>query len=100
MRRVAPLWSWRRGLEARLCGSGSVVCHSSRHGRRCGVGDDDKKIPEHHAAEVAVFFDANSRWLFGHACLRTSRDHELAANQELAADLVQDVFEAAARAWE
>ena len=64
------------------------------------MGDDDTKIPAHHATEVADFFDANSRWLFGHACLRTSRDRELPASRELAADLIQDVFEAAARAWE
>lgn len=64
------------------------------------MGDDDTKIPEHHAVEVADFFDANSKWLFGHARLRTSRDRELAASREFAADLVQDVFEAAARAWE
>ena len=64
------------------------------------MADDDVRIPERHAAEVAGFFDANGRWLFGHAYLRTSRDRELAASRELAADLVQDVFAAAAVAWE
>ncbi len=64
------------------------------------MGDDDIKIPEPHAAEVADFFDANARWLFGRACLRTSCDRELAASRERAADLVQDVFEAAANNWE
>ena len=39
------------------------------------------------------FFAAHDRWLFGHACVRTHGDRELAA------DLVQDTFEAAARAW-
>jgi RNA polymerase sigma factor (sigma-70 family) len=61
--------------------------------------NDDRKIPEHCANEVARFFEAHARWLFGHACLRTERDQELAAGRELAADLVQDTFEAAARAW-
>jgi hypothetical protein len=64
------------------------------------VSDDDARIPEHYAAEVARFFEAHARWLFGHACLRTGRDRELAAGRELAADLVQDTFEAAALAWE
>ncbi len=59
-----------------------------------------RSIPEHYATEVARFFEAHARWLFGHACLRTSRDQALAAGQELAADLVQDTFEAAALAWE
>jgi RNA polymerase sigma factor (sigma-70 family) len=63
------------------------------------VGDDSKKIPEHYAAEVARFYEVNARWLFGHACLRTRRDRELAAARELAADLVQDTFEAAALDW-
>jgi RNA polymerase sigma-70 factor, ECF subfamily len=71
-----------------------------RRERRCGVGDDDSKIPEHQAEEVADFFDANSRWLFGHASFRTSWDQKLAASWELAEDLVQDVFEAAAGTWE
>jgi len=56
------------------------------------VDDDETKIPEHYAAEVTRFFVAHDRWLFGHACLRT-RDRELAA------DLVQDTFEAAALDW-
>ena len=59
-----------------------------------------RSIPEHYATEVACFFEVHARWLFGHACLRTSRDQALAASQELAADLVQDTFEAAALAWE
>lgn len=61
---------------------------------------DDRKIPEHYAAEVACFYEAHARWLFGHARLRARRDRELPAARELAADLVQDTFEAAARAWE
>lgn len=52
------------------------------------------RIPRQHAAELACFFAANDRWLFGHACVRTRGDRELAA------DLVQDTFEAAAVAWE
>jgi RNA polymerase sigma factor (sigma-70 family) len=63
------------------------------------VGDDDSKIPECYTAEIARFFKAHAPWLGGHACLRTSRDWELAASRELAADLVQDTFEAAALAW-
>jgi RNA polymerase sigma-70 factor, ECF subfamily len=52
------------------------------------------RIPRHHVAELACFFAAHDRWLFGHACVRTRGDRELAA------DLVQDTFEAAALAWE
>jgi RNA polymerase sigma-70 factor (ECF subfamily) len=50
-------------------------------------------IPRHHVKELADFFAAHDRWLFGHACVRTLGDRELAA------DLVQDTFEAAAIAW-
>jgi RNA polymerase sigma-70 factor (ECF subfamily) len=42
---------------------------------------------------LSCFFAAQDRWLFGHACVRTHGDRELAA------DLVQDTFEAAAWAW-
>ena len=59
--------------------------------------DDDRKIPGQHADELARFYEAHARWLFGHAYLRTQRDRELAAARELAANLVQDTFEAAAR---
>lgn len=62
--------------------------------------DDDRRISELHAAEVARFYEAHARWLFGHAYLRTQRDRELAAAREVAADLVQDTFEAAAHSWE
>jgi RNA polymerase sigma-70 factor (ECF subfamily) len=51
------------------------------------------RIPRGHVAELSCFFAAHDRWLFGHACVRTHGDRELAA------DLVQDTFEAAARAW-
>src|SRR6202167_808335 len=51
------------------------------------------RIPECHVTELADFFAAHDQWLFGHACVRTDGDRELAA------DLVQDTFEAAARAW-
>jgi RNA polymerase sigma factor (sigma-70 family) len=65
------------------------------------VGDEDgRRITELHAAELGLFYDAHARWLFGHAYLQTQRDRELAAAPELAADLVQDTFEAAARSWE
>jgi RNA polymerase sigma-70 factor, ECF subfamily len=50
-------------------------------------------IPRRHVGELSCFFCAHDRWLFGHACVRTRGDTELAA------DLVQDTFEAAARAW-
>lgn len=50
-------------------------------------------IPRHHVNELACFFAAHDRWLFGHACVRTRGDRDLAA------DLVQDTFEAAALAW-
>jgi DNA-directed RNA polymerase sigma subunit (sigma70/sigma32) len=51
------------------------------------------RIPRHHVAELSRFYDAHDRWLFGHACARTRGDRDLAE------DLVQDTFEAAARAW-
>ena len=58
------------------------------------MGDTDKAgIPPHHVKELARFFAAHDQWLFGHACVRTRGDRELAA------DLVQDTFEAAAMAW-
>ena len=50
-------------------------------------------IPPHHVSELAGFFAGHDQWLFGHACVRTQGDRELAA------DLVQDTFEAAAMAW-
>lgn len=55
--------------------------------------DGEVRIPDCHVAELADFFAAHDQWLFGHACVRTRGDRELAA------DLVQDTFEAAARAW-
>ena len=51
------------------------------------------RLPQRHVTELSSFFAAHDRWLFGHAFLRTRGDRELAA------DLVQDTFEAAARAW-
>jgi RNA polymerase sigma factor (sigma-70 family) len=54
---------------------------------------DEAKIAASHVAELSSFFNAHDQWLFGHACVRTN------GNRELAADLVQDTFEAAARAW-
>ncbi|MGH3232239.1 MAG: RNA polymerase sigma factor [Streptosporangiaceae bacterium] len=56
-------------------------------------GSGEPRIPQLHVAELTSFFAAHDRWLFGHACVRTRGDHELAD------DLVQDIFEAAARAW-
>ena len=58
------------------------------------MGDTDKAgIPPHHVKELTGFFAAHDQWLFGHACVRTRGDRELAA------DLVQDTFEAAAIGW-
>jgi len=54
----------------------------------------EARIPGRHVAELTEFFAAHDRWLFGHACARTRGDRELAA------DLLQDTFEAAARAWD
>jgi RNA polymerase sigma-70 factor, ECF subfamily len=54
---------------------------------------DETPIPPHYVKELADFFTAHDRWLFGHACVRTQGDRDLAA------DLVQDTFEAAAIAW-
>ncbi len=56
-------------------------------------GSDEVRLPQRHVTELGSFFVAHDRWLFGHAFLRTRGDRELAA------DLVQDTFEAAARAW-
>jgi RNA polymerase sigma factor (sigma-70 family) len=56
-------------------------------------GGAGPRIPGCHVAELSSFFAAHDQWLFGHACVRTRGDRELAA------DLVQDTFEAAARAW-
>src|SRR5713101_7331433 len=56
-------------------------------------GSGGARIPQLHVAELSCFFAAHDRWLFGHAFVRTHGDRELAA------DLVQDTFEAAARAW-
>jgi RNA polymerase sigma factor (sigma-70 family) len=57
--------------------------------------DDTGKtpIPPHHVSELTGFFAAHDQWLFGHACVRTHGDRDLAS------DLVQDTFEAAAVAW-
>jgi RNA polymerase sigma-70 factor (ECF subfamily) len=51
------------------------------------------RLAPRDVAELSDFFAAHDRWLFGHACVRTRGDRELAA------DLVQDTFEAAARTW-
>jgi RNA polymerase sigma factor (sigma-70 family) len=56
-------------------------------------GSGEVRLPQRHVTELSSFFAAHDRWLFGHAFLRTHGDRELAA------DLVQDTFEAAARAW-
>jgi RNA polymerase sigma factor (sigma-70 family) len=57
------------------------------------VDDSGLRISQCHVAELSAFFASHDRWLFGHACVRTRGDRELAA------DLVQDTFEAAARVW-
>jgi len=56
-------------------------------------GSGEVRLPQRHVTELSSFFAAHDRWLFGHACLRCRGDRELAA------DLVQDTFEAEARAW-
>lgn len=53
----------------------------------------EARIARGHVAELSCFFTAHDEWLFGHACVRAGGDREMAA------DLVQDTFEAAARAW-
>jgi RNA polymerase sigma factor (sigma-70 family) len=57
------------------------------------VDSSEARIPRRYVAELGRFFAAHDRWLFGHARVRTHGDRELAA------DLVQDTFEAAARSW-
>lgn len=64
------------------------------------MDDDGGKVPEHYVAELACFFEAYGSWLFGHARFQTGRDEGLAAGSELADDLVQDTFEAAAHEWD
>ena len=54
---------------------------------------DEAKIAGSHVAELGSFFNTHDQSLFGHACVQANGDRELAA------DLVQDTFEAAARAW-
>ena len=56
-------------------------------------GSGEARLPQRHVTELSSFFAAHDRWPAGHAFLRTRGDRELAA------DLVQDTFEAAARAW-
>ncbi len=64
------------------------------------MGDEDgRQIPEQYVVELARFYQAHAQWLSGHAYLRAQRDKDLTATRELAADLVQDTFEAAARDW-
>jgi RNA polymerase sigma-70 factor (ECF subfamily) len=63
------------------------------------ANSDGTGIPEEHAVELADFYKANARWLFGHAYLRARRDPELPAVRETAADLVQEAFVAAACDW-
>src|ERR1700692_3602247 len=53
----------------------------------------EPRLATRPVAELSDFFAAHDRWLFGHACVRTHGDRELAA------DLVQDTFEAAGRGW-
>jgi DNA-directed RNA polymerase specialized sigma24 family protein len=53
----------------------------------------EPRIPRPHVAELSRFYEAHDRWLSGHAYVRTRGDRDLAE------DLVQDTFEAAARAW-
>jgi RNA polymerase sigma factor (sigma-70 family) len=52
------------------------------------------KISPHEAAELALCFQAQSRDLFGYACVLTRGDRALAE------DLVQATFEAAGQAWQ
>jgi hypothetical protein len=43
-------------------------------------GSGNPRIPQRHVAELSTFFAAHDRWLFGHACVRTRGDRELAAD--------------------
>ena len=52
------------------------------------------RISPHEAEELAACFRAYARDLFGYACVLTRRDRAMAE------DLVQAVFEAAAKAWQ
>jgi RNA polymerase sigma-70 factor, ECF subfamily len=55
--------------------------------------DDDGRIPQRYVAEVTACFEQHSARLFGYARAFTHCD------EEQAMDLVQETFEAAARAW-
>ncbi len=57
------------------------------------MDEGDTRIPRKYVPEVTDFCLDNARWLSGHAFFRVDRDRELAA------DLVQETFEAAARSW-
>ena len=54
----------------------------------------DDKIPPHDARELADYFSAHARNLFGYACVLARGD------QALAGDLVQAAFEAGCRTWQ
>ena len=62
------------------------------------MGDEDGKIPEQYAAELADFFRPTPDGWPGTVPV-DPRDRDLTATRELAVDLVQDAFEAAARDW-
>ncbi len=64
------------------------------------MGDEDgRTIPARYTAELARFYRTHAQWLYGHAYLRTQRYRDLDAAREVAEELVQDTFEAAARNW-
>ena len=44
------------------------------------VDDSGLRISQCHAAELSAFFASHDRWLFGHACVRTHGDRELAVD--------------------
>jgi RNA polymerase sigma factor (sigma-70 family) len=64
------------------------------------VDEGDRKLSVPHAVGVAGLYKTCAPWLFGHAYVLLQQDPELDAVPELAMDLVQDVFEAAALAWD
>jgi RNA polymerase sigma-70 factor (ECF subfamily) len=58
------------------------------------MGHGAARVPQRYSGELTRFFEAHSRWVFGHAYVRANE------NRQPAEDLVQDTFEAAALVWE
>src|SRR6202042_3044662 len=74
--RPAQLRSWEKGPGPRPRRAAPAENFRPRRGGRCGVDDDDGKIPAAYVDEVARFYCAHARWLSGHAVLRAELNVE------------------------